>query len=635
MPSDSLSKSDIITVEGARTLPGLFRERVRRSPAGLAYRQFDAKLDRWTEHTWSQMARRVASFREGLRKTGLQAGDRVAFLLPNGTDWVALDIAAMSNGLVCIPLYMHDSAKNVADIIADSGARLCVIDATDRWQALVPFVSEQPQLEHVWIREGAESALCVSGGGPAVVPLASVLGEPSCDIEDATCEPGYLATIIYTSGTTGRPKGVMLSHSAILWNAQAITKFIPPLTTDVFLSILPLAHAFERTIGYYLPMLAGSTVAYVRSTGTLREDLATIRPTVLIAVPRIYERMHAAILAEADRNPLKRALVDLTARIGWETFQAQRHRGPPRSIPAWLVWPALKRLVARRSMAAFGGRLRVAVSGGAALPGDVARFLVGMGLPLVEGYGLTEAAPVVTVTTLEDSLPGSVGWPLPGLEVRLGDDDELLIRSPAVMLGYWRNPEATSKTLDEEGWLRTGDIARLQEGRVYIGGRLAETIVLSTGEKISPTVVEDCILRDRLFEQVCVIGSGRPCLSVLIVLNEARWQSLAAALNVDPHSANASEATQAVLERLNALLADMPKHGIVRAVHLMLEPWTIQDGLLTPTLKLKRKAIEHRFRDEIAALYEQLGRNARRDMDANGGTGPGKPLHNSRPSNAR
>jgi len=631
MASGSPSRSDIISADHVRTLPGLFRERVRRSPAGLAYRQFDAKLDCWTEHTWSEMARRVASFRAGLRKTGLQVGDRVAFLLPNGTDWVALDIAVMSNGLVGVPLYLHDSAKNVADIIADSGARLCVIDSSDRWQALVPFVSEQPQLEHVWVREGAASAARVSCGGPVAVPLASVLSEPSRNMEDATCEPGNLATIIYTSGTTGRPKGVMLSHSAILWNAEAITKFIPPLTKDVFLSILPLAHAFERTIGYYLPMMAGSTVAYVRSIGALREDLATIRPTVLIAVPRIYERMHAAILAEADKSPLKRALVDITARIGWEIFQAQHHGGPSRSNSACLAWPALKLLVARPIMAAFGGRLRVAVSGGAALPGDVARFLVGMGLPLVDGYGLTEAAPVVTVTTLEESLPGSVGWPPPGLEVRIGDDDELFVRSPAVMLGYWRNPEATSKTLDEDGWLRTGDIARLQEGRVYIQGRLAETIILSTGEKISPTVAEDCILRDRLFEQVCVIGSGRPCLSALIVLNETRWQSLATTLNVDSRLVNASEAKRAVLQRISELLADMPKHGIVRAVHLMLEPCTIQNGLLTPTLKIKRKAIEHRFRGEIAALYEELGRSARRNMNANAETRSSKGLHDGPP----
>jgi long-chain acyl-CoA synthetase len=423
----------------------------------------------------------------------------------------------------------------------------------------------------------------------------------------------------------------MLSHSAILWNAEAITKFIPPLTKDVFLSILPLAHAFERTIGYYLPMMAGSTVAYVRSIDALREDLATIRPTVLIAVPRIYERMHANILAEADKSPLKRALVDITARIGWEIFEAQRHGGPSRSSSACLAWPALKRLVARPIMAAFGGRLRVAVSGGAALPGDVARFLVGMGLPLVDGYGLTEAAPVVTVTTLEESLPGSVGWPLPGLEVRIGDDDELFVRSPAVMLGYWRNPEATSKTLDEDGWLRTGDIARLQEGRVYIQGRLAETIILSTGEKISPTAVEDCILRDRLFEQVCVIGSGRPCLSALIALNETRWRSLATTLNVDPRLVNASEAKRAVLQRISELLADMPKHGIVRAVHLMLEPCTIQNGLLTPTLKIKRKAIEHRFRGEIAALYEELGRSARRKVNANAETRSSKGLRDDPP----
>lgn len=624
MPHEPLPNFDIIGAARARTLPGLFRERVRRTPASVAYRQFDTDMGRWIDHDWSEMSRRAASFREGLRRTGMHAGDRVAFILPNSVDWVALDIAAMSIGLVSVPLYMHDSARNIADIIADSGARLCVIDSPQRWAALAPFLPDLPRLEHVWIRGEVESSLPVSGGGPLVVPLASALSGPVRDVEDAACEPGGLATVIYTSGTTGRPKGVMLSHAAILWNAEAITKFIPPLTTDVFLSILPLAHAFERTIGYYLPMMAGSAVAYARSPGAVREDLLAIRPTVLIAVPRVYERMHTAILAGARRNPLKRALIVLTARIGWEAFQARHNRGPPCRLASLLAWPTLKRLVARRVMAAFGGRLRVAVSGGATLPDSAARFLIGLGLPLVEGYGLTEAAPVVTVTTLEESQPGCAGWPLPGLDIRIGADNELLVRSPAVMLGYWRNPEATSRVLDGEGWLRTGDIAQLQDGRVYIEGRLTETIVLSTGEKINPSVVEDRILRDGLFEQICVVGSGRPCLTALIVLNKSRWQLFAESLNADPRAVSTGEAAQAVLRRLNGLLADMPRHGIVRAAHLTLEPWTINEGLMTPTLKIKRKAIEHRFQREIAALYEDLGRGGSRDMNADLETGSGK-----------
>jgi long-chain acyl-CoA synthetase len=324
-------------------------------------------------------------------------------------------------------------------------------------------------------------------------------------------------------------------------------------------------------------------------------------------VPRLYERIHAAIIAEADKSPVKRALVNLTARIGWQFYEADRHRAPAPGPLARLAWPVLQCAVANRTMAAFGGRLRVAVSGGAALPTDVARLLVGMGLPLVEGYGLTEAGPVVTATTLEDSLPGSVGRPLHGLDVRLGDNDELLVRSPAVMSGYWNNPEATSEALIADDWLKTGDVAHLHDERIYIEGRLADTIILSTGENINPNVIEDSILRDPLFEQACVIGSGRPCLSALIVLNEERWNTLAGKLNIAPHLPNTGGSAKHILRQVNGRLADMPKHGMVRAVYLMREPWTIQDGLLTPTLKIKRKVVEGRFHDEIVALYEQMG----------------------------
>jgi long-chain acyl-CoA synthetase len=274
----------------------------------------------------------------------------------------------------------------------------------------------------------------------------------------------------------------------------------------------------------------------------------------------------------------------------------------------------------KSTMAAFGGRLRVAVSGGAALPTDVARLLVGMGLPLVEGYGLTEAGPVVTATTLEDSLPGSVGRPLHGLDVRLGDNDELLVRSPAVMSGYWNNPEATSEALIADDWLKTGDVAHLHDERIYIEGRLADTIILSTGENINPNVIEDSILRDPLFEQACVIGSGRPCLSALIVLNEERWNALAGKLNIDPHLPNTGGSAKHILRQVNGRLTDMPKHGMVRAVYLMREPWTIQDGLLTPTLKIKRKVVEGRFHDEIVALYEQMGQSAQRTSSTERGT---------------
>ena len=246
--------------------------------------------------------------------SGLRPGDRAAVLLPNGTDWVAFDLAAMADGVITVPLYAHDSPESIAFVLAELGARLCLIDTAARWSTLAPLVDAIGTLEHVWVREGLDGVPVSPPGQPRLSTLVGALAESRPDTGALRCAPQDVATIVYTSGTTGRPKGVMLTHSAILWNAEANTKLIPPLPGDVFLSVLPLAHAFERTIGYYLPMMGGSRIVYARSVEGLQEDLATIRPTVLVAVPRLYEQIYEAVRREAEASPLKRRIVALAAR---------------------------------------------------------------------------------------------------------------------------------------------------------------------------------------------------------------------------------------------------------------------------------------------------------------------------------
>jgi long-chain acyl-CoA synthetase len=608
-------QGDFIDHGTARTIPGLFRERVARSPDAIAYREWNAATRQWQDYSWRDMARLVRRWQATLSRAGLEVGDRVAIQLPNGTDWVAFDIAAMASCLLTVPIYSHDSLRNAAHILAHSGARLMVLDTWEKWAALAPLSSRFPALEHVWVRQaGAADApqtpasLIVASLTDALSSAAEAIGAPE-PTADAT------ATLIYTSGTTGPPKGVMLSHFAVLWNCEAATRFIAPLPIDVFLSFLPLAHVFERTLGYYLPMMAGATVAYARSIDTLREDLRTIRPTVLLAVPRIYERIEDGIRQEIDRSPIKGALIRLTADIGWQRYEARRHRGSAPSLGRRLVWPLLDKFVARRLLGALGGKLRVAASGGASLPPDTARFLTGLGLPLVEGYGLTEAAPVVTATRLGEILPGSVGQPLQGLNIRLGDQDELQVRTPSVMKGYWRNEMATAAAIDRDGWLRTGDVAEIHDGWVFIKGRLGERLALSTGEKVMASAIEAAIRRDPLFDHACVIGEGRPCLAAVISLNPVLWQSAASELGADVQAPNTASA--AILHRISRSLCDLPRHEQVRAVHLVLEPWTILQGLLTPTLKVKRKTVEERYASEIEALYETL-KGARKSPAADG-----------------
>lgn len=588
-------KSDIIGLDEAGTLWALFCERVRRSPAGLAYRDYVA--GRWRDHTWSEIAAQADQFRAALARTDVKAGDRVAVLLPNSVDWVCLDMAAHGSGLVLVALYPHDSPANIAYVLGHSDARLVLVDTAARWQSLVAHRAEFPALGYVWVRDGTDAQ--ASTAIPAVRGLADVLQDASPAPPPNPAGPAATATLIYTSGTTGRPKGVMLSHAALLWNAKATADVIPPRLDDVFLSVLPLAHAFERTVGYYLPMLGGSAIAYARSPQDFRDDLIAIRPTVMLGVPLLYERMYAAIMANVEGNFAKRVLVRLTASLGW------RRRIKKNEVTglAQLIWPLLQRYVAAPVMAAFGGRLRVAVSGGAPLDAEIARFLIGVGLPLVEGYGLTETAPVVTATSLEDSTPGTVGRPLQGVDIRISPQSELLVHSPSIMTGYWKDDAQTARALDSEGWLATGDLAELAGNRICIRGRLKDMIVLSIGEKINPNVVEAEITHDPLFDQAAVIGDGKPFLVVLIVLNARAWKQFAQQNGIDPQHPNDEPATRAVLARLETRLSALPRFAQVRAVRLTFEPWTIEAGLLTPTLKVKRDVLRRMFAAEIDALY--------------------------------
>jgi long-chain acyl-CoA synthetase len=351
-------------------------------------------------------------------------------------------------------------------------------------------------------------------------------------------------------------------------------------------------------------MMGGSTIAYARSAQDLPDDLVAIRPTVMLGVPLLFERMSAAIRAKVAASAAKRRLLRMAVAVGWRCFLAAQHRGGA-GLGARLFWPLLKRYVAMPVMAAFGGRLRVAISGGAPLDQGTAQLLIGLGLPLVEGYGLTEAAPVVAANGLDENLPGSVGRPLGGIEVTLNSKGELLVRSPSIMMGYWKDDAATTRVFDESpGWLSTGDVAEITEdGRIFIRGRLAEIIVLSIGEKVNPNLVEGELTRDPLFKQAVVVGNRRPFLAAVIVLNAEAWELFAASKGLDPQQPNHAASKIELLARITLLLAALPRYAQVRAVHLASEPWTIEAGLLTPTLKVKRDVVVPLFAKEIDDLY--------------------------------
>lgn len=606
MKDDSSDVTNLNTISAAEagTLHGLLQCRIERTPELPAYQQYDRKQKRWVSYSWQEIGTHVAKWQKGLQTESLAPGDRVAILVANSIEWVCFEQAALSLGLVVVPLYTWDSPGNIAYLLKDSGSRLLLTGTAEQWLQLAPHAASFPEFNKVLCLEDKPLAKVT---GIASASVGEWLPAAGGEISIHGSDPDSLATIVYTSGTTGPPKGVMLSHRNILWNGEAILKKIPCYTSDLFLSFLPLSHTFERTVGYYIPMMAGASVAYCRSMEELGEDLRTIRPTIIISVPRIFEKVYAKVRNQLQqKSSVAQWLFQLTLETGWRHFETSQGRMSTSAFQEKLLWPLLQGIAASKILDKLGGRIRLAVSGGAPLQEAVARFFLSLGLPLVQGYGLTEVAPVVSANTLEHNTPSSVGPPLPDVQCRIGADNELLVKSPGLMSGYWEQPDKSQKAIDSEGWLHTGDVVEMENGIITICGRIKELIVTSTGEKVPPAALEMKIAGDPLVDHAMVLGEGMPYLAALLVLHRSSWEELARECGLDPDDVSSLQAPavkQTVIEKLEGLLHEFPGNARIRTVALLLDDWSIANGLLTPTLKLKRREIETRYVEKIKELY--------------------------------
>jgi len=596
---------DIISPESVATIDGMFAERVRRSRDRPAYKSYQRESGSWVEYSWGQMADQVARWRDAIAVESLDPGDRVAVLLRNCPEWVMFDQASLGLGLVVVPLYTDDRPDNTAYILNDSAAKLLLVQDAGRWKRLAPAIGDNRLLKRVLVLDSGVAAQKLAERDERIRLVSGWLPEKGGESCRRKGEADGLASIVYTSGTTGRPKGVMLSHNNMLSVAHGALAVVDCYREDLFLSFLPLSHTLERTGGYYLPVMTGSMVAYSRSVGQLAEDLQIIRPTAMIAVPRIFERVYARLKEQVSRKSVfARWLFELAVDVGWRRFLYQQHRGS--WGPLLLLWPLLQRLLATKVIEKLGGRLRVAVSGGAPLSPEIAKVFIGLGVPLLQGYGLTETSPVISINPLENNQPSSVGIPLLKIKVRIGQDDELLVKSPGVMLGYWNNHAATRAVIDSDGWLHTGDQARIEGKHLYITGRIKDILVLSNGEKVPPGDMELAIALDPLVEQVMVVGEGRPYLTALLVLDAVFWPGLAQEYGLDstdPASLRSRKVMAVVLRQIKNALTDFPGFAKIRRVTLLLEPWTVDNGLLTPTMKTRRDNVLKYYAREVDGMY--------------------------------
>ena len=592
--------SDFIPIESAGSLGGLLRERVKRSPNAIAYRDFDLDQQVWVDRTWKDVEREAARWQAAFEREGLQAGDRVGLILRNCSHWPIFDQAAMGLGLVVVPLYAEDRPENSAYCLDDSGAKLLVLEGAFHWQLMAPVVAQMPNVSRFISLERIANA-----NEPKLLHIDEWLSNEATEFSVVPVASAALATIVYTSGTTGRPKGVMLSHGNILSNAWSALQTFAVYPSDKFLSFLPLSHMLERMSGYYLPMMSGATVVYARSVALLAEDLLSEQPTILVSVPRIYERVYTRINEQlALGSPIKRKLFNLATSVGWSRFELQQKRGPWK--PSMLLWPILEKLVAGKIMARLGGRLRTAISGGAALSPEISKVFIGLGLPILQGYGLTETSPLLTVNRADANEPASVGQAAPGTELKVGENNVLFARGPQVMLGYWNNPTATAAVLSSDGWLNTGDQARIDpSGHVYITGRVKDIIIMGNGEKVSPVDMELAIINDPLFEQVLVLGEGKPYLTALVSLNPEQWAKLATQANFHIDSPYLEVVQKILLYRIGARLSGFPGYAQIRRITATVAPWTVENGFLTPTLKVKRAKVLEHFSSEVVSLYDK------------------------------
>jgi len=599
------NKQDYITPMTAKNLSDLFYERVKRSNNQTAYRYYDEPDESWKNLTWNDISKKVELWHTAFRHEGLAKGDRVAIMMSNCPDWVIFDQAAYSLGLVVVPIYTNDRTENIRYILENANVKIFYIEEPSRCKALLQNDETEDKLQLDELLRIITNEPVKDYGNPRLAEIKNWLPSYAETIERVNLEPDDLATIVYTSGTTGRPKGVMLSHNNIFSNAYEAAIFEYFDHEDMFLSFLPLSHMFERTAGYYMPMLIGAKVAYARSIEKLGEDLISIKPTVLVTVPRIFERVYNKIHDKlSKKSPIAQGLFALAVKVGWHRFLYQQHR------ESWhaklLLWPILKKLVAGKILAKLGGNLKLAVSGGAALSPEIAKTFIGLGLTISQGYGLTETSPIVSTNKLKNNDPFSVGQTLGNVEVKLGDNDELLVKGPTVMLGYWNNDVATKEVIDTDGWFHTGDKAKIEDIHIYITGRLKEIIVLSNGEKVPPSDIELAIGTDPLFEQIIVMGEAKPFLTAIITIEEASWKEFAKSLSVSTEvsSLKLENVNSELLKRVNEQLATFPGYAKIVRACFVLNPWDIESGLITPTLKLKRNVICEKYHKEIIELYD-------------------------------
>jgi long-chain acyl-CoA synthetase len=605
-------------MEEPRTLNEMFKMAIGRRAGEVVMRS--KRDNRWRDIGGRELDERVQNVALGLHQLGLRAGERVALLAESSPEWSITDYAILANAAINVPIYPTQSVDQVEYILRNSGARFLFVSTNKQLRRIKPALDRFRSKERPQLIQFEEAPSPTNDDGPIDLSALEKRGaeersrQPHLfDQLAAVAKPDDLATIIYTSGTTGEPKGVMLTHRNLVFDTLRSGELLAIRPHDVALSFLPLSHVFERTV-LYIYMWFGVMICFARGVETVAEDIKEIRPTVVTAVPRLFEKIYATINKRAaEASPFKQKIFRRAIEVGREVA-VLKDKGERLPLGLALEHKLMDRLVFAKWREAVGGRIRFFVAGGAALSPELAYIFWGAGIPILQGYGLTETSPVVSFNRLEGNRIGSIGQTIHGVKVRAAEDGELLVQGDNVMQGYYQMPEETERVLqryDDGVWFHTGDIGTIDaEGYIRITDRKKDLIKTSLGKYIAPQMIENLIRGIPMVEQVVVVGNARKFPSALIVPAFDALRAYAGTLNLETKDTRELVSHPRIVEyfkkKVDEVTKELAPHEKIKKIALLDREFSIEGGELTPTLKVRRKFVEDKHREVINALYPKF-----------------------------
>lgn len=598
------------------TLPKIFFDSIdqRARPDAVLYKRDGA----WLKLSHAEIERRVAAFAAALTELGIERGDRIAVLSENRPEWMIGDWAVQGMGAIYVPIYATLPANQIAFILADCSTRAILVSSQEQYYKIASIRAEVPSLRHVIVLDefatGDDDVLhfdeMVEQGAASADAIAEFRARA------ALVEPEDVATLIYTSGTTGNPKGVMLTHHNLTSNVAAVREHevIEEQPGDIGLSFLPLSHALERMVDYYY-WASGICIAYAESIDKVADNLMEVSPHYMVSVPRLFEKIYTRVMGASG---IKLALVKWAKGVG-ERYADIRLAGGTPGGGLTAQYRLADRLVFSKLRARTGGRLRAAISGGAPLSGDVARFFFAAGLPVYEGYGLTETSPVLTANRPGKTRIGTVGQPVAGTELRIDPHGEIIVRGPQVMKGYWNRPDETAESIDADGWFHTGDVGSIDaDGYLRITDRIKNIIVTAGGKNIAPQPIENDVALSPYVAQVVMLGDKRAFPILLVVPDFENLNAWAKEQGINVRDNRALVSDPRVKEFLEkdvfARMQGLARHEMPKKISIIADEFGVDSGELTPSLKVKRRVVEDRYADVIEDLYRDSGRGAPREV---------------------